>query len=589
MTLEESWNLYSFSEVQLSDPRAQGVNVGAWFFMPRGGVYLILLLVSSIGATPFFVNSASIAFQLTNLALFTYIIWRIAGSARLLPVFLAALLYPFASGGHFWQISLIHHVAVFFFLSAFVLFLCVGWSRDVSWRDVVFFGLPGLVCFWLSLNIMEHAILMPLLFAYLALYRSSGRSTLWRFCKPWSPGMGLSLAYLGVSAVFIGMTLFQIHRRPSFLLQSGSVQFDTVGSFIQLPALVIKVAVVSVNALLFFAGAVLANSIGYVGYPLLSVVENVSLLLGEVSWWGVSACMVALLGAYLLCKAPQLWSPGDSTIQPGSWGFVIVLGLIWALLAYLPVSMSFAYPRVIGQITDRVNAIALFGVSLSLGGFVAQAIQSGKRSGLIGSMATFAVTFMGITVLLVNLYLQREYWVEGYRKELGIVMDVLERLGRDPVNGRRPLVLLDRTEKPEPPRLRLRRGLQEKNPTARLFSVAKVVLSRYFTEAGETEVTSFHLKGIPLFGGGPVGGWVFNNYAKRLGKEPVVVYRIEPGVIVQEADDSVRLVGYRAWPEIRYSLREFEPTVLKLDESFFKFRGAATYAVQPMVSVSSTQ
>jgi len=585
MILEESWNLYTNPQYP-SDYTTSAKNTSLWMWLisRRGGSYLILLLINSLANTPVFVNVFCIGIQLVNLSLFGFIVWRLAGPTNLFPILIVALLYPFASGAHFWQIAILHHLALMFFLAAFALFLRIGWSAECSLRNLCCYGLPSLGFFWVSLSILEHAILTPVLFIYLALYNINGRSVLLRFQKLWSPAMALALCYLLVSLVFIGLFFFAGDSRISIRSATNSERFAQWASWAHVPRFVVASVVVGANAVLFFCEALLVNSIGYLGYPLLAVIDHASILMDEAKSWGLGIGMLALMvsyGFYVLRARPEKPpSPGADSVN-----FLIAVGLLWAFLAYLPFSSSFAYPRLIGQVADRVNTLALFGVSLCLGVFVDRLTTAALSERPIWRIATFVGCFLGTTVLLLNLYIQREYWVEGYLKERKIVMDVIDKIGQQPVNGRKPLVLLDRDQKIEFPRGRLNKALQEADVGRRLLQVAKVVLGRYFTEAGEMEVTSFHLQGIPLFGGGPVGGWVFNNYAKLLSVNPVVVYRMEPGVSLEEDADSFLLVGYSymVGPEIRYSKHEFEPIVMVLDESFFQFRGMVGYRLRSRI------
>lgn len=273
-------------------------------------------------------------------------------------ILMVALLYPFASAVHFWQILLFHHLTVMFFLVALGLFLQVTWSPRRRGRNVVLYGIPSLAFFWLSLDLIEHAILMPLLFAYLALYNTNGRSILLRFNKFWSFSVGFALCYCLVSLAFMVLFLRSGHPALSFLSPSHSARFGEWASVAHIPQVIVAGVVVGVNTILFFTGALLANSIGYLGYPLITVVDHALVLVAEAKHWAVGVCLVSLLG-----------SPGLYFLRPrqdglpdrnrGPTGFLLTVGLLWALLVYLPISTSFAYPRVVGQLFEDQPEYAL--------------------------------------------------------------------------------------------------------------------------------------------------------------------------------------------------------------------------------------
>lgn len=575
MVVEESWTYYTALDAS-PDGAGKSEGVSSWLTTRRGGYQALQALMVSIGSTPAVVNSFCIAMQLVNLALFAIIVSELAGLARLYPILLVAILYPFASSIHFWQIQLVHHVAVLFFLTSLVLFLKGTRRHQSGWSRLLLYGLPSLVCFWLSLVTMEHAILMPLLFLYLALYRSNGEQVLVRFRVFWSPPVGLALCFFLLSLVFIGQSLHGGHPRLNFLSPVNVERFATLASTTYLPVAFVTGLILGLNAILFFSAAIVANSIGYLGYPFLTLVDRLATLISEGGGWMAGSGLVALVGAWGLYRLRSVYT-GSEAEERGASRFLVTVGMLWAVLAYLPLASSFAYPRIIGQTADRINALALFGVSLCLGIGLSRLIAIVAGRSPMWASVTWTGCLVAIALLLVHLHVQREYWVEAYQKEKKIVVEVLTTLPRDRANGRAPLILLAREGSPQSVRTRLNQALQDPSVLGRLFGVTKVVLERHFTKAGEIEVTSFHLEGVPLFGGAPQ--YIFNGYARRLAVPEVPVYKIDYGTTLKESDDGIA-IRYEGEPDILCSKRDCQPITLTLGESFFRFRGEATYRMQ---------
>jgi len=589
MVIEESWNLYTYPK---GEPGAalevNAADVRQWLSARRGGYNLVRLLLVSAGATPVIVNGLCIASQAINLLLFSILVFKLAGRDRIVSILVAALLYPFASSGHFWQVGLIHHLAITFFFSSLILFLRVGWDREPRGRDVLLYGLPSLACFWLSLTLMEHAILMPVLLLYLALYHANGRGTLLRFRKFYSPAVAFALCYLAISLLFVGVSLSQVHSRLGFMSPTHAGRFAAWAASAHIPPLVMTGLVLGTNAILFFSAAAFANSIGYLAYPAATVLPHASMLVGEAAGWAVGWGLVALLGATGLYLSSKRAAPGGGR-PAASCGFLVTVGLLWTLLAYVPLSFSFAYPRVVGQSADRINALAMFGVSLCWGAVIGHVLTGLAVKRPAVRVAAFAGCFLAIAMLMGNLRVQRDYWVEAYDKERRFVLDALTILARERAGGRSPLIILDREHKPEPVRTRLARALQQPGAAEKFLEVAKVILARHFTEAGEIEVTSFHLQGVPLFGGVASGAsYVFNHYARQLSMAPVLVYKIDDGATLREDADQV-VIAYERQPAVSYSKRDYHPLVLNLDESFFRFRGSPTYQMRESPSLNGSR
>ena len=117
MMVEESWSLYAPSpgtpEPTLSSLTQQ---LPAWLRMRRGISHLLLRLMWLLHVSPVTVNLLLVGLQLVNVVLFGLIVWQLGGRSRVFPVLFAAVFYPFASAAHFWQIMVVHHVAVLGFL-----------------------------------------------------------------------------------------------------------------------------------------------------------------------------------------------------------------------------------------------------------------------------------------------------------------------------------------------------------------------------------------------------------------------------------------------------------------------------------------
>ena len=565
MVVEESWNLYAWS-TSVHEHDAMGW--GRLLFARRGGSSLIRHAIRATGATPVAVNLAVVGSWAATLALFAAVIWKLGFRRELVPVVAAATLYPFASGARFWQILIYHHAAVILFLVTLILYLVAIAPRGPGLAARVACAIASLACFWASVATQEHAVLMPLLLVYIALWETNGRRVAVRFSRWWSSAVALSLCYLAVTIAFALIFVVQGHPRMS----------ATSGSHPWASSPLVREAAVAASAVLTLTSTVIANTVGYVGYPLLTVVTNRAILWNELGRWLPWAAVAAALGTAVLVLSLR---PGASPAPGTDAGrartrFALALGTLWAALIYVPVSTSFAYPRVVGQSADRVNMLAFLGVALCIGSLVTAAAERVRGR---ATVKVAGVSFVVIVVMLAHLYVQREYWVEAAAKERAIVFEVLDGLGRDAGGGRKAVVLLEREAPVVTVRARLAAALQQQGMVAKAIAVSGVVLGRHFTEAGEMEVTAFHLHGIPLFGGGADNArWIAGNYARRFGRASSPMYRVEQGLSVQETPEAF-VLAYQDAPETRteYAKRDYDLVTVKLAESFFAWRGAVTY------------
>ncbi len=91
--------------------------------------------------------------------------------------------------------------------------------------------------------------------------------------------------------------------------------------------------------------------------------------------------------------------------------------------------------------------------------------------------------------------------------------------------GREPIVVIDRTRKTEPIHARLTRALAVAGFLGKFQSLMRLAVQRYFSEAGEIEVTDYHLHGVPLFGDSRDGvKQVFASYASFYSLSPAALH-----------------------------------------------------------------
>jgi len=140
-----------------------------------GTYYLIHRLPLGIEQKLYFVNGLNIGIQLLNVALFTYVLWKLVGPSRLFIFVWIYLLYPFAASQHYWQAFIINNLAATFFLASLCFFLNIAYEPDKMVRNLAFCVLPSLLLLWGSIIMLEYAICLSPLYLYLALYFSNGK------------------------------------------------------------------------------------------------------------------------------------------------------------------------------------------------------------------------------------------------------------------------------------------------------------------------------------------------------------------------------------------------------------------------------
>lgn len=550
--------------------------------MTRRGFMPILVMAIDhlvVGDKRVFLNLLCILVLGANLGLFGYIVWRLAGVRLLFPALLAAALYPFASGSHFWQHLILNNLAATFFLLSLALFLSLRSVCSYSARAVAVAAL-SLVCYWLSILTVDYAIFMSPLYLYLALYYTNGGKLLIRFRRWASP-------YAGLGALFIVLTLLAgvllSRDAPTFLIYSERT--GELAARVGLPVEVVAPLTVVINGVLFYAGAIVSNTIGAVGYPAAAVWRDAAVLL-ESFRGPAGILLLSGVGVWFWHLAIRTrGSVGRQAGEHAETTFLLLVGTLWAALAYLPFSTAFGYPRTVGLTADRINILAQWGVALGLSTLSMRLflLLASRRSIALG--AGYVGLLLVTALLLSNLYTQRESYVEAYRKEKQLARLILESPELRSHGTRTPIVLLDRKQKLVFPRAQLLKTIEDGQAVPKALGFVKFLANRYFLQ--EYVTSSFHLNGIMLFGCCPNSAAItFNGYARWLNRPPVTVYKNEPPLVVEE-DDQVYRIGYRnteVWAKsigtVRaetYSKRDFVLVRLEIDESFFQLRGPLVY------------
>lgn len=596
MVISDSWYFYAsdggpfrwYTKAHLvyretvEDPLERGAFRPTWstLYTNRGLIPVVAWAIDALGAgDPVSVNLLCILVQLVNAAVFAYVVWRVAGAEPLLPVFVCALLYPFAAGSHFWQFLIVNNLAATFFLLSLAIFLSLGHGGRASPRFVAG-GLASLGCFWISLLLVNYANFMGPLSVYLGLYLSNGRRALLRFPRWRTPSFGLGLGFV---ALDVAAVIFFSRDVPSFLAYGA--RFQELGARIGLPPLAVGLAAVGGNAVLTYLSILFSNSVGMLLYPLVTVAHNFGVV--TESAWTLAAIVAIAVGATTMLFAfrPRSAAVGG-TRDDVVWRFGMIVGLGWAALAYLPFTLAFGYPRVVGLAADRVNILASWGVALALGIGLHRLV--GAVTGQRRALWAAAVT-LGVALLLANLHIQREAYVEAYRKERAVAGAVLlDRMASVP-DGRQSVVLLHRAQIVRYPRERLLGALGDGNVLHRGLRLLSFAVDRYFI--AEPTTSSFNLEGLMLFGCCPqTAPTTFDGYARRFKVPRVPVYKEEPPLELDDEGPAYR-IGYRdvqVWSASfgaarlsRYPRQTHRLVRLELAESFFRLRGAARFRALP--------
>lgn len=570
---EESWSLYSGREAMKRPDLLALQRPSEWLVARRGLSFLARYAITELHLRPEAIHYCCIGLQWLNLALFAWIVLQIAGTSRLAPTLVVATLYPFASGAHFWQIALLHHAAIFMFLCSLALFLRFqSLDRPTGWLRGCL-GVGSLLCYWLSLWMMEHAILFSLFFVYLLFFSGRGALQRWRRASLW---LGLGYLLVNVAALICftrggvaHLNMFSTNHRTTYHALAATVHVT--------PA-VLSVLIAGVNVVLFVSSAAWTNTGGLLMYPLLNIARHViRLTITPLAVFAVGS--LACLGTWILTMLSS-WPRHQSDAVSPADRHVLNVGLLWTALAYLPMSFSFAYPRMVGQVADRVNMLALFGVSLCFGVLIPRWLRTSSSSGAWGRGVRLLGCAAGIALLVTHLRIQRAFWVDSSHKERQLLAIAYETARAYASDGKSPVVLLRRESPIRSLRDRLRDALQQPRRDQKAAALLRILFARHFTAAGEMEVTAFHLEGIPLFGGAPNGAQeVVDGYAQRLGVEPLVVYKIDYGFFMRRKDGHM-WIGYGNHAQSRYDERRYDPIVLVIHEPSFTYGGPVLYHVR---------
>jgi len=609
MIINESWGLH-FNEVRqfkffgygdageaaagskpfLFDPETQRVD---WSFLHsrRGLVPIIYWLLDylAFGDRVVFINGMGLLILGANLLLFSLVIWKLADPALVFPATVLYSLYPFAAGIHFWQVILVNNLAGTFLLLSLGLFLTIDLSSSRLSQAMIIRALASLACFWLSLFNHEYALFLSPVFLYIALYESHGRTTLWRFSQWRTPSVAIGLAYVAASMIAF---LFLVRDVPSLLVYS--VRFQELATMLHLAPWVVPGMTAVINAALFYASALFTNTVGLLLFPFMMGWENRTIL-QDVPWLlpgllGLSGLVVG--GVLFSVRAGKDSSEGKDDVR--NRRFLLIVGVAWAVLSYLPFAMSFGYPRTVGLMADRVNILAACGVAIVVGTLLHMAALSLRHATRVSRAMFYASVSVLTGMLFLNLYLQREHFVEAYRKEQDVARIVLAAGDEVRRKGKSPIILIDRATKVVYPRTEMKAALEEPEITRRAEKIMGFLFERYFRR--EVLSTSFHLNGIFLFGCCPDSAYqTFDGYAALWAKQTVPVYKQEEPFRLYGENGTWRL-GYkdtRVWSHsfeseklMPYSKDNHQLLILELGEPFFQFRGSVIYNLKPYSALS---
>lgn len=574
-----SKEMVPFWGLSIVDPQTQELNL-ALLYHNEGLMaltnYLIKRLPLEIEDKLVFVNTFNVSIQLFNVALFAYVLRKLFGSLKFFSPVALFVLYPFAAASHFWQPLLVNNLATTFFLISLGFFLNIEYSPGKLLRNLIFRIIPSFVCLWLSIITVEFAITMSPLYLLLAWYygnggslKAQGRREVWLY---------VGIASLFLVASVLPVFLFTGHNLTVF---SYAARYQELASQTHVPAFLVAAGMIGANALLVYGSVFFANSLGLVLYPLADLVKHPDFLSNLGTGELLAVGLLALWGAVAIWFRGS--AEGSSEKRATDYRFLFALGLLWTILAYFPFSLSYGYPRNVGPVADRINVLGSMGVTLCLGSLICL-LQDLVSKGMRVSQAVFyAIVFIVITVLLLNIQLQKAVYLEAERKERALIDAVLEARARLPEGAKEPIFLLDRTVRLVSPRARLRQALGEPSLTGKVAGLTAFVIARYFTEPPVP--TSFHFEGVYWF-------WskAFSFYADLQGTPRPVVYRREEPFRLSE-DPEAYTLGYlptEVWqnPSDRsglrsYPLKSYEPVVMEIGEPTFRLGGPLVYAFKP--------
>ncbi|TAJ24087.1 MAG: hypothetical protein EPO64_09985 [Nitrospirae bacterium] len=602
MIISDSWYWYLYDAGEFRWPTSVRGD-GDWKPQPytpdwtalvtrRGLMPVMVMLIDHlvIGDKRVFLNLVCLLVLAANVALFGYIVWRIVGAQRLYPIMFAAMLFPFAAGSHFWQHLVLNNLAVTFFLASLALFLRVLLAEPFTYRGIngLTIGL-SLGCYWTSILIVDYAIFMSPLYLYLALCRADGGGALLSRIRFANARSAVAMAYVGLTG--LAVVLFS-KDAPTVLAYSGKLA--ELASKVDSPTTLIAPVAAVGHAVLYYLSAAIFNSVGLILQPAVQLWRDGAVLF-ESAW--VAPAVLLLAGSatvlWFLAHHDRAPAPGPASREAPT-GSPMVFGLLWAVLAYLPFASSFGYPRVVGLTADRINILALWGVAV-VAGVLGHRLFVSRCCGTIARASAFAVgVFLISAILISNLFIQKEYYVEVYKKERQLALLILENRLTPPSDGHKPVVILDRARKLVYPREKLMTAVSQPQVIEKALGLLGFVVDRFFLD--EYVTSSYHLNGIMMFGccPGAAPSTIFG-YAKLYGLDYVPVYTIDKTFRFGEDPERYRL-GYEYsnilshrqgevnW--VDYPKQDYDLQVIEIGESFFRLRGSLEYSTRATVEIS---
>ena len=560
------------------------------FLYHNEGVFVLLyhlLYRLPLGITEkmVFINTLSLSLQLLNAFLFAWVFRKLTGRARLFPFVLVFLLYPFAAGNRFWVATLPNNLAATFFLISVGLFLRIDYAPGKLAKNLAYWIVPSLAFLWLSIVTVEYALCLSPLYVYLALYHANSRSAIFPFRKLLTP-------YTAIAAVFVLtsiLPIFLFHHHNVTVFSYAS-RFSEMAKSAKIAPFFIAAALIMGNVLFSFASYLFANTAGILVYPIIDMIRHPDFL-RSLSWKTyVGVGLLAVLAGVGCWMASKRWMRRPvGQAPPADLRFLLTLGAGWVILAYLPLTLAFRYPRNVGLAADRINLLGSMGVALCLGVFLCW-LQEQLVDRPAGRRLLYIGISLGAAVLLLNSQMQKAMFVEAEKKEDALNQVLIEARGHLSHAGREPIFLLDRAEKMVTPRNELRAALSAPSKREKLVQLCKVILGRYFTRPVVT--TNFHFNGLDWF----LQHSGMEYYANRHGQVPATMYLLEDPLLVTE-DANAYTIGRSSTEDMlkgqdafqvedkekqrSYPKRDYRLVIVELGESTFSFGGSLAYSFKP--------
>lgn len=534
--------------------------------------YVVHALPLSLEEKLQFINGLNIALQVVNALLFSRLVRLWGGPAFVTSALLIYLLYPFAASVHFWQASFVNNLAAMLFLLSLNLFSSASFKTGRGLREFILYVTPSLLLYWLSIITVEWAVSLSPIYFLLAVRSSDGTIPSLAHCRTRYPSLLSGGLYVCAS---IALPLLGTGHRLFAASGVYSGRYAELASQLNVPQGIAEAVVIVTNALLVYLSIGVANSIGFVLYPFLDLFDNADFIrrLSLEMWGGVGAVSLLLVGILR-------WSPIVSMVEVrrGTLRFVFGIGLAWTFLSYLPFTLSFAYPRNVGLMADRVNLLGSMGVSLVLGSLVCwwrAYVQTTCRQVRVLSCAA---SVMVVGLLLLNAQVQKASFQEAEVKELALVEAILGIQEKESTDGRQPIFLAIRNVKQATPREEIRQGLSESSMLRRLGAVGRVLFERYLVKPAAP--TNFNLNGVHWFYGGVTDFW-----ADRKGQPRPIVYRWEDPLQIEETEDAY-VFAYPPTPSFKTEVKSFpkgqyKVLLLHIDDPSFQLGGHLSFRIVP--------